>query len=855
MTPGGEVHWPPEGGEAGRKMRAADWSSSPLGPPDGWAQPLRTAIEVALSSHVPMLVAWGQDCIAFYNDAFAALAGGGYDFLGRPCHAHCAQISSGLAGALERACSGETVHTRAEDSALEASCLPLRHRNGAVGGAVCALTPIPHEVLRDVSAALERSPALAPPGTAADPCVEELAAELRATRGLQRAVDKIVDAVAALQGADFAAAQIYDPETQALHLLAHRGLDAAAVDRFAEMPVTSESEAGTACTLAAATGTRVVAEDLATETRFAPLRGTAAAVGFRAIVSTPLLDGPGRLLGVVSTYFREPHRPQPAEQALCDVFTARAAAVLAERLRERALARHEARLQSSLDASRLGTWEWQPERDRLTLDERARGILGLGPERGPATNAAFERRVHSEDVERCREALLAARDPAGNGHFEAEFRWLREDGRQLWIQQCGQVRSELSLAGKPVALVSGTLLDVTDRRASDDALRAASRHKDRFLATLAHELRNPLAPLRYAAELLHGAGREDLNWSREVIDRQVGHLTRLIDDLFDISRITRELLGIQKQRLELSEVVQGAIESCRPVIAQSGQQLIVQLPSEPIYATGDPVRLTQVIVNLLKNASKFTQGEGRIRIKVARQDGEGLVSVNDSGIGISAEDLPRIFDVFYQGKLPRAPEQAGGLGIGLYLAKRLVELHGGVIEAHSDGPGTGSEFVLRLPVEEAVRHEADAPAASSAGAAQQAAASCRVLVVDDDPDSADALARLLRLMGSEVQTAYDGLAAVEAAEQFRPDVVLLDLDMPRLDGYEACRRLRQQPWAHSLRMVALSGWGRREDRERTREAGFDGHLVKPVGRADVEALLEEWRLGAEADRRSAPERT
>ncbi len=837
MSPGAPSFWPPEGGEAGRRVRTGDWSNGPLGPPDVWAQPLRTAIEVALGTHTPMLVAWGQDYIGFHNDAFAALAEcGGYALIGRPCLTYCARLAPEFATALERAYAGETVHLPIGNVGLEASCLPLRHRNGATGGAMCVLTPAGADAAGTAAFA-----GLAPAAKGGDSPVEALLVELRGMRDVQRAADKIVGAVAGLVNADFAVAQIFDPETGALHLLASRGFDAAAAETFAQVPVGSGEEPACACTLAAASGTAVVVEDVTTDPRFAAMREAAAAIGFRAVASMPLHDGPATLLGVVSAYFRRPHRPTREAQAMCEEFAGQAAAVLAERLRERARARREARLQSSLDAARLGTWEWQPERERLMLDDRAREILGFAAERAPTSSAAFERQVHSEDRELYRKALARARDPAQSGHFDVEFRWVREEGRQRWIQQCGQARSELSLAGKPVTLVSGTVLDVTDRKSSDDALRTASRHKDRFLATLAHELRNPLAPLRYAAELLHGAGREDLNWSREVIDRQVGHLTRLIDDLFDISRITRELLGIQRQRLELAEVVQAALESCRPLIAQSGQQLIVQLPSESIYATGDPVRLTQVIVNLLKNASKFTQGKGRIRIKVARQDAEGVISIQDTGIGISAEDLPRVFDVFFQGKLPHAPDQAAGLGIGLYLAKRLVELHGGVIEAHSDGPGMGSEFVLRLPVEEAAAQDAEPAGGPAAGGRRPAPAGCRVLVVDDDPDSADALARLLRLMGSQVQTAYDGLAAVDAAEQFRPHVVLLDLDMPRLDGYEACRRLRQQPWAQRVRMVALSGWGRREDRERTHAAGFDGHLVKPVGRADVEALLEEWR--------------
>ncbi|HEX5421412.1 MAG TPA: ATP-binding protein, partial [Gammaproteobacteria bacterium] len=668
--------------------------------------------------------------------------------------------------------------------------------------------------------------------------LHELGIELLATTDLRRTLYKLLDVLIELQGADFGNAQLYDRKARKLYWVAQRGFETPFLERFAEISVGGE-EGATACGLAVASRERVIVEDVLTDERAASIRADAGKAGFRAVQSTPLCDASGQVLAVVSTHFREPRRTAPEELQIVDACVRQAAGVVAALLRERLLRRREARLQSALEAGHIGTWEWQPESDALMLDARAREILSFSRDREPGSNRAFERRIHSEDLERRRDAIRRARDPAGSGRFEIQFRWLREDGRQLWLDQSGQARSELSLAGKPVTLLSGTLRDVTERRSSREALEAASRHKDRFLATLAHELRNPLAPLRYAAELLHGAGREDLNWSRDVIDRQVVHLTRLVDDLLDISRVTRELLGIQKRPVELAEVVQAALESCRPVVAQAGQQLIVQLPSEPIYVSGDAVRLTQVVVNLLKNASKFTQGEGRIRVMAARRGAEGIISVKDSGIGILPEDLPHVFDVFYQGKLQHGPAQSG-LGIGLYLAKRLIELHGGQIEAKSEGPGTGSEFTLRLPVVEETGQTApsDEPAQTPSGREFK---SCRVLVVDDDADSADALARLLRLMGSEVQTAYDGLAAVDAAEQFRPHVVVLDLDMPRLDGYAACRRLRQQPWAKRLRMVALSGWGRREDKERTREAGFDGHLVKPVGRADVENLLEEWR--------------
>ncbi len=328
-------------------------------------------------------------------------------------------------------------------------------------------------------------------------------------------------------------------------------------------------------------------------------------------------------------------------------------------------------------------------------------------------------------------------------------------------------------------------------------LTEADRRKDEFLATLAHELRNPLAPIRNAVQVLRlkGPDEPDLRWGRDVIDRQVEHLTRLIDDLLDISRITRNKLELRKQRIELAEVITGAVESSRPAIEQCGHELTVTLPPQPVYLNGDLVRLAQVFLNLLNNAAKYTERGGRIWLTAERQGSEVVVRVKDTGMGIPAEKLPRLFEMFFQ--VDRTLERSqGGLGIGLSLVRRLVELHGGRVEARSDGVGKGSEFIVRLPVlvDEA---DGDAGAAGPMATARRRPPARRILVVDDNRDSADSLAMLLRLTGNEVHTAYDGVDGVEAAERLRPDVVLLDIGMPKLNGYDACRRIREQRGART----------------------------------------------------------
>ncbi|HVK19446.1 MAG TPA: PAS domain S-box protein [Fimbriiglobus sp.] len=364
-------------------------------------------------------------------------------------------------------------------------------------------------------------------------------------------------------------------------------------------------------------------------------------------------------------------------------------------------------------------------------------------------------------------------------------------------------------------------------------LKEADRRKDEFLATLAHELRNPLAPVRNAVQVLRHKGPDDpeLRWGRDVIDRQVEHLTRLIDDLMDISRITRNKLELRKQRVELAEVITGAVESSRPAVEQCGHELTVTLPPQPIYLNGDLVRLAQVFQNLLTNAVKYTERGGQIWLTAERQGGDAVVRVKDTGVGIPGEKLPRLFEMFFQ--VDRTLERSqGGLGIGLSLVRRLVELHGGRVDARSEGVGKGSEFIVRLPVlvEKSIPPQSQEPG----GNGRTKTTARRILVVDDNRDSADSLAMLLRLTGHEVHAAYDGVEGVEAAERVRPEVVLLDIGMPGLNGYDACRRIRGQEWGKDVMLIATTGWGQDEDRRRTGEAGFDAHLVKPV---DPQALM------------------
>lgn len=373
-----------------------------------------------------------------------------------------------------------------------------------------------------------------------------------------------------------------------------------------------------------------------------------------------------------------------------------------------------------------------------------------------------------------------------------------------------------------------------DSEAASAKLHEADRRKDEFLAILAHELRNPLAPIRNAVHILKvvGPAIPELDWARDVIGRQVDQMTRLIDDLMDVSRISQGKIELRRERVELSEILQSAVEASRPLIEGCGQELVIEpLPPET-YLEADLTRLSQVFCNLLNNAAKYSDPGGKIALSAKRQRREILISLQDTGIGIPPDLLPHIFEMFVQ--VDQSLEKShGGLGIGLTLSRRLVDLHGGSIEALSDGLGHGSEFVVRLPI--MIDHQEAAEPHMGEGQKTSQASSHRILVVDDNRDAADSLSMMLKLMGHDVRSAYDGEEALRIARDFRPRISLLDLGMLKLNGYDAARGLRQEEWGRDIFLVAVTGWGQAKDRSRSKEAGFDRHLVKPVS---TEALLE-----------------
>ena len=426
------------------------------------------------------------------------------------------------------------------------------------------------------------------------------------------------------------------------------------------------------------------------------------------------------------------------------------------------------------------------------------------------------------------------------GRFEDEGWRLRKDGSAFWANVI--ITALFDSNGKLRGFAKVTR-DMTERRRVV-ALEESERKMNEFLAMLGHELRNPLAPIRNALDLMRiqANGDSRLEWARSVIDRQLTQLTRLVDDLLDVGRISSGKIALRKEPIEINAAVQRAVEASRPLADASRHTLEVRLSPEPLSVDGDLIRLAQVVLNLLTNAIKYTPAGGRIEVDVAREGAFAVVRVKDTGIGMSPELMPKVFDLFVQGE--RSLDRSeGGLGIGLTLVKRLVSLHGGTVSAHSDGPGRGSEFAISLP---ALAQSAEPKKVESVASGAAAHRRSRVLVVDDNRDSADTLAALLEAWGHDVRTLYDGPSAIAAVAEFKPNVVLLDIGLPKMNGYEVAAQLRQLANRRPLILVAFTGYGQDEDRRRVREAGFDYHLVKPLEPAELEKILDSVTVDAAA---------
>jgi PAS domain S-box-containing protein len=620
---------------------------------------------------------------------------------------------------------------------------------------------------------------------------------------------------------------------------------------------------GSACAQAMQSGERIVIEDVELDPSYERHRAIAATTGYRAVQSTPLKSRRGNILGMLSTHYRTTHRPSDRDERLIDLY-ARHAADLIERIRietalresAEALRVKEAELELVISRTPLLLVRCSRDQRYVFVNRAAADFLGRPADEilgrpiveimGEAAVATIlshiERVLQGEAVEFEGEIPYAGK---GRRFMRALYTPDRDERGEVigWVATIIDItdRKQLELEREERAAELAVALGKRTEEArraekAEKLLREADRRKDEFLATLAHELRNPLAPLRNAVELLRRTedNKPLMEQARSMMERQVSQLVRLVDDLLDISRITQGKLQLRKERVALADVLKAAIETARPIIDALAHELTVTMPPQALCVQADPIRLAQAFSNLLNNAAKYTDRAGHIWLTAERHGNEAVVSVRDTGIGIAPEHMAHLFKMFSQ-MAPALERSQGGLGIGLSLVKGLVELHGGTIEARSGGLGKGSEFTVHLPI---VDVPVETPKETTGdGPSARGGRKYRVLVVDDLRDAADSMALMLQIMGHETRTAYDGLEAVQTAAAYRPDVVLLDIGLPKLNGYAAARHIRDEPWGGNVALVALTGWGQEEDKRRSLEAGFDHHLTKPVESTALEKLL------------------
>jgi signal transduction histidine kinase/CheY-like chemotaxis protein len=664
--------------------------------------------------------------------------------------------------------------------------------------------------------------------------LHDLSSRLPETTTLSAQLQMILSALADFHGARRGLLTLYDTASGTLGIEASAGFAPATLARLMQT-----SGIDGACALTCASRERTVVADTETAEIDAGLRTLAREEGFRAVHGTPLIGQSGDVIGALSIHLESPREPTERERTLADI-CARKAAIFIERARAQAAFREsQGRFQAVLDGSAVPFVVLAPVREESSgqivdfewtyVNEAAAQAL-----RRP-TGAFAGKRV--QDVlparwstsESFRQYITVVEEGVTR-EFETHVRY---EGADQWFR---------CVASPMRGSVALWFTDVTTRKNGERQLREADRRKDEFLATLAHELRNPLAPIRQAVAVsrLPQATDAQKRWSHEVIERQVRHMALLLDDLLDISRITRGRLALRQGANVLAEMLEAAVETARPLIDARRHALEVVTPQATVVMQADPLRVSQIVANLLTNAAKYTDTGGSIRLLAALDGDDVVIEVSDNGVGIAAESLPAVFDMFTQ--LRGTDDRAGGLGIGLALTKGLVELHGGAIAVRSEGAGCGSVFTVRLP-----RGTDAAPASvPDLPAAEPSAGPCRVLVADDNRDAAESLGALLELEGHQVTLAFDGADALAAWERVQPDVCLLDIGMPHRTGNEVAAEIRSRLNGRLPTLVAITGWGQDADRNQALAAGFDHHMTKPVDPTQLLQLIAQVRSAQDA---------
>ncbi|WP_176060522.1 ATP-binding protein [Paraburkholderia sp. BCC1876] len=653
--------------------------------------------------------------------------------------------------------------------------------------------------------------------------LHELSLSLLERHDLPSLYAKVVETARVLMSADFASLQMLDMSAGEhephLHLLAHSGFTAHAADHWRTVLI----ESTTSCGESWATGERVVVADIE---HHAPFCDTVdldvfRETGIKAMQSTPLRSRDGAFIGMISTHWGRFHEPDERQLGLIDIM-ARLTADLIERARsEDALRLSEARLRALVTATSYSLYRMSPDWKLMrALDGR-----GFLRDTTDVSEDWVRNYIHAEDQPRLLAAIQLALD--SRSMFELEHRVAKVDGTWGWAHS--RAVPLFDADGKIVEWF-GAASDVTARVEAEHALREsreklldADRMKDQFLATLAHELRNPLAPVRHGLQILRCAGAAETSLPiLDMLDRQVDHMVRLVDDLMEVARINSGALQLSRTEIDVEDTVRSALELSRPLLDRGGHALHVRYPPERLYVHADQVRLTQVLSNLLNNAARYTPSGGRIELEIGRDENRVVIRVSDNGNGLAATDLPKLFRLFERLDAPQASGE--GLGVGLALAKRLMELQGGDIAVESPGRGLGSTFTVHLPIVEKPVHVKSSTRVTE----PMRFDGLRVLIVDDNVDSAMSLGMLLDMSGCTTRVVHSGADALEAVKEFEPRVAVLDIGMPDMDGIQLARELRARTQLAQTSLVALTGWGQADDRVKTREAGFECHLVKPV---------------------------
>jgi PAS domain S-box-containing protein len=815
--------------ETRRLLGAHDWQSSPLGPPDSWPPELATAVSMALSSTFPMFVALGPEQVFLYNDAYIPVLGDKHpSAFGALFQSVWWEIWDDLAPIAARALAGQSSFLEdmpltmerkgyTEQTYFTFSYSPLHDGAGRVMGMYCTCIETTARVVAERRAAFELALADALRTQASG---EEAIATASALLGEELGVERVM-----YGEVDDERNTFYVPRDWKRHGVSLLSGNTFPIAAFGD----EVARAGRA-------GEIIAVTDVRSDPRTAPFQQAyLTAMGVTASLLVPLVKS-GRLLAFLALGHERPHRWNEAEIAL--------ARSMAERLWTAVdLARAHAALREERD------------RSAVILNTTAEGfaliapdwtVLQVNPEGLRLSSRTAEQAIGRNHWDVWPEAV-----DTPLGHMYHEVKAKRVAGRTEYLHRLpgGQERF-YEVRAYPTAdggIVS-FFLDITERKLAEEKLRAADQRKDEFLAMLAHELRNPLAPISAAAELLK-IGRLDearLRQSSAIIGRQVRHMTSLVDDLLDVSRVTRGLVTLARAPVAARTIVDEAIEQVRPLFEARRQHLAVRLGDPDATVLGDKARLVQVLANLLNNAAKYTQEDRRIEIetRTGESGGDGgslVLTVRDEGIGMEPELAGRVFDLFTQAKRSSDRSQ-GGLGLGLALVKNLVELHGGSVVCDSSGLGQGSSFAVSLPLMQPAAHGADSEASAATLAGQPAP--LRLLVVDDNIDAAATLAMLLEACGYAVMVEHESPRALEIALRERPDAALLDIGLPEMDGNELARRLRADPRTRGMLLVAVTGYGQEQDRRLALEAGFDHHMVKPVELDKLTAILSSLGSGS-----------